>query len=164
MANRKTSRNTYKIAVLALRRQHIHLRRFARHNFGVQRFGAQVDLAAVRLLDGDGRQGAEGLHLGALTIDHLDLGEEIVKDDARLLAAVHDHRVHLALDLDDAVLAPENVNRLLHVRLQLNVRIALVVLLKKKLKLKSTCYIVPILRFDSTLLLLLKQIFIRFLS
>ena len=50
-----------------------------------------------------------------MRVDHFDLREQIIKDDARLLAAVDHNRVDFAFNLHNAAFAFVNVDRLLHV-------------------------------------------------
>lgn len=88
------------ITVRALRDHHVHLGRLGADNLHFQRVRRQVHLAPVRLVDGDGRNLTENLHLDALAVDKLGRRDQTVKNKRTLLARVHHNAVDFALDLE----------------------------------------------------------------
>eukprot|EP00048_Salpingoeca_helianthica_P014559 m.222302 g.222302 ORF g.222302 m.222302 type:complete len:366 (+) comp15999_c0_seq1:149-1246(+) len=113
-----------KVAVVA-GHKNVHLRGLCRDNVGIDAALAQVHLSAIGLVDGEGGQGTKHLDLHALAVDKLKRTNAVLKDHGGLLAAIASHRVHLALDLDGAVVALVDVDSLLHVSLDDNLLVAL---------------------------------------
>ena len=97
---------TYKVALIALWNEHVHLRGLCRDNVCIQAVGAEVHLAAIGLVDGDGGDLVKHLHLHAPGVDSLKRGHGVLKDDANLLAAVDNDAVHLAIDADGGLFTP----------------------------------------------------------
>mmetsp|Transcript_8152 Transcript_8152/g.24425 ORF Transcript_8152/g.24425 Transcript_8152/m.24425 type:complete len:247 (-) Transcript_8152:728-1468(-) len=96
--------NRVLLEVVTLGNHHIQLGGLGGHDLGLQAIGAEVDLAPVRLVNGHARELAEGLELDSFAVHRFHRGDDVLEDHSDLFARVHDDRVHLALDLHDAVL------------------------------------------------------------
>jgi len=102
------------LAAVFVGKENVHLGALRRHDLAVQRVLAEVDLRAVRLLDGYRGEGVDHLRLAALAVDDFQRRDERVEHHSSLFAGVEDDGVDLLLHLDDRVLALVDVDRVLH--------------------------------------------------
>ena len=105
---------THELAFVVLVRNHdVHLRRLGGNNVSSDARFRQVDLRAVRFVDGDRLDLAGRLGLHALAVDDFEGGDAVFENNGTLLAAVHGDGTDLAFDLNGRVVAFVDVHRLL---------------------------------------------------
>eukprot|EP00128_Syssomonas_multiformis_P007091 Colp12_sorted_trinity150504_noHs@30668 len=97
---------------------HVHFRALGCDDLSSEGLLRQVNLNAIGLINGHSGAVADNLDLNALAVDDLNTRDNVLEDDADLLAAVEDNVVNLlGVNLNSAVCALVDVDSLVHVTL-----------------------------------------------